>query len=154
MSHIRSHRDDAEYRALFQAGTWLVRPPLLRDRLEVALARAQRLNKQVVVLFVDVHVPNEYTSGQGKTLDLLPLIAGRLRSAVRIDDTVGSVGANEFVVICNDITDEHDLDLIVARLEAVFAARVFPDEEQPTLSADIRGRVSRSRDRAVDLLQR
>jgi GGDEF domain-containing protein len=154
MRHVWSHRDDdAEYRALFHNGLWLVKPPLLRDRLEVALARAQRVNKRVVVLFVTVDVPDDYTSGRGRSIDLLPLIAGRLRSAVRPDDTVGAVGPFDFVVICNDVTEDDDLERIAARLEAVVTARVFPSEEQPDLSARVTGRIARPRDRAIDLLK-
>ena len=153
MKHVWGNRDEeAQYRALFHAGTWLVKPALLRDRLEMALARAQRLHRLVAVIRVDVEVPAEYTSGRGKLLNLLPLVAGRLRSAVRPDDTVGAVGDYRFVVVCNDLGDVEDLDRIIERLEGVITARVFPDEEQPTLSATVTGRIARPRDRAVDLL--
>ena len=132
MKHVWGNRDEeAQYRALFHAGTWLVKPALLRDRLEVALARAQRLHRLVAVVRVDVEVPAEYTSGRGKLLNLLPLVAGRLRSAVRPDDTVGAVGDYRFVVVCNDLGDVEDLDRIIERLEGVITARSFQTKSSP-----------------------
>jgi diguanylate cyclase (GGDEF)-like protein len=142
------------YEELFDPATRLPRPPLVRDRLEIALARAARTRRNVGVLFVDVQVPGDLPSGLGSTFDVLPLIAGRLRSAVRPDDTVGRLGDYEFVVICNEVTDEADLAALADRLRSVIGVRVFLDESRSVMSADVEVRFARSRDRATDLLQR
>ncbi|HEY7106794.1 MAG TPA: diguanylate cyclase [Acidimicrobiia bacterium] len=148
-----SHLDEG-YRQLFDPATRLPRPALLRDRLEVALARATRTKRRVGVLFVDVEVPDDIPSGRGSSFDVLPLIAGRLRSAVRPDDTVARVGEHEFVVICNDVTDDLDLAAVAERLESVIGVRIFLDEAKSVLSARVEARLGAPGDRAVDLLTR
>jgi GGDEF domain-containing protein len=143
---------DSTYQSLFDPRTRLVGAALLRDRLEMALVRAERRHRLVGLLFVHVDVPADLVAAAGKSFDLLPLIAGRLRSAVRPDDTVARVGDLDFVVVCNDLVDREDILTIMDRLETVVALRVFLDESKSSLSATIRGRVGGARDRAVDLL--
>ncbi len=72
----RRANDDAEYRALFDPATRLVKPALLRDRLGIALARASREKLHVAVLYVQVVVPPELRHARTRSLDVLPLIAG------------------------------------------------------------------------------
>lgn len=145
---------DREYRELFDPATRLARRPLLRDRLEVALARASRTRRAVGVLFVDVDVPEDLASMRGSSFDVLPLIAGRLRSAVRPDDTVGRVGEYEFVVVVNEVADEVDLAAVAERLRSVIGVRIFLDESRSVLSAHIEPRLGRPRAHATDLLAR
>ena len=157
MKTLHDDTDDAtegDYQSLFDPATRLARPALLRDRLEVALARAARTRRNVGVLFVDVHVPDDLPAGSGSSFDVLPLIAGRLRSAVRPDDTVGRLGQFEFVVICNELVDFADVEVVADRLRSVIGVRVFLDETRSVLSADIEVRLGRPRDRARDLLTR
>jgi diguanylate cyclase (GGDEF)-like protein len=145
---------DRDYQSLFDPATRLARPPLLRDRLEVALARAARTRRMVGVLFVDVDVPADLPVGSDSSFDVLPLIAGRLRSAVRPDDTVGRIGEFEFVVICNDLVELADVGAVADRLRSVIGVRVFLDETKSVLSARVESRLARPRDRARDLLIR
>jgi diguanylate cyclase (GGDEF)-like protein len=152
--HDHDEHLERDYQSLFDPATRLARPALLRDRLEVALARAARTRRHVGVLFVDVHVPDDLPAGSGSSFDVLPLIAGRLRSAVRPDDTVGRVGEFEFVVICNEVTDQADVEAVADRLRSVIGVRVFLDETRSVLSARIEVRLGRPRDHARDLLAR
>ena len=154
MKLLHHTTDDVDhvYRSLFDPSSRLVGPALLRDRLEMSLVRAERRYRLVGVLFVHVDVPSDLTDAAGRTFDLLPLIAGRLRSAVRPDDTVARVGDWDFVVVCNDLVGSEAILTIVERLESVVSVRVFLDETKSAPSARIRGRVGRPRDRAIDLL--
>jgi GGDEF domain-containing protein len=153
--HDEQHEQvDSDYQSLFDDATRLARPALLRDRLEVALARAARTRRMVGVLFVDVEVPPDLPVGGSSSFDVLPLIAGRLRSAVRPDDTVGRIGEFEFVVICNEVVEASDLDLVAERLRSVIGVRVFLDETKSVLSARVESRLGRPRDHARDLLTR
>jgi diguanylate cyclase (GGDEF)-like protein len=153
MGILRERDKHLDYQELFDPATRLPRPHLVRDRLEVALARAGRTRRNVGVLFVDVRVPEE-SFGAGTSFDVLPLIAGRLRSAVRPDDTVGRLGEYEFIVVCNDIVDGLDLVALADRIRAVIGVRVFLDESKSVMSAEIDARLGQPRDRAVDLMSR
>jgi GGDEF domain-containing protein len=143
---------ELEYDELFDPATRLVRPALLVDRLDVALARAARQRRLVGVLFVRVGVPDDVASTAGDSFDLLPLMAGRLRSAVRPDDTVGRVGEHEFVVVCNGLTAPADIDEIADRLRSVMSVRVFLDESKSVLTTEVRTTAATPRDTARDVL--
>jgi GGDEF domain-containing protein len=146
------HDIDAGYHDLFDGRTRLAKPALVRDRLDIALARATRRDRLVGLLFVSVDVPDELVPRNQRGLDPLPLIAGRLRSAVRPDDTVGRSGDYEFIVVVNDLTTAEDLALIEQRLHEVIGVRIFLDESRSVLSARIDARLGRPGDRALDLL--
>ena len=148
----RRANDDAEYRALFDPATRLVKPALLRDRLGIALARASREKLHVAVLYVQVVVPSELRHARTRSLDVLPLIAGRLRSAVRPDDTVGRVGEHDFVIVCNDLANDEEADRIAERIRQVIALKVFLDDGRPVLAADVAVRVARAGDDVEKLL--
>jgi len=145
---------DDEYRALFDPATRLAKPALLRDRLETALAHASRRDRMTGLLFVHVEIPADLAPAQGKLLDLLPLIAGRLRSAVRPGDTVARVGELDFVMVVNELADAGDLYLITERVQQVIGVRVFLDESRSVLSAEVETVIAHPGDRAVDLLTR
>ena len=145
---------EAAYRELFDPATRLARPALLRDRLEVALARAARHQHLVGLLFVTVEVPSDLRASRTNPFDVLPLIAGRLRSAIRPDDTVARTGQYDFVIVVNDLVEVDDLDLVLERLHGVIGVRVFLDESRSVLSAHIDACIGRPGDRAPELLLR
>jgi diguanylate cyclase (GGDEF)-like protein len=78
---------------------------LLHDRLERALARAQREEKGVAVLFIDLNgfkpVNDQYGHESGDMV--LKVVGQRLAGAVRDADTVGRIGGDEFLVILPDV---------------------------------------------------
>jgi GGDEF domain-containing protein len=143
---------DAGYHDLFDGPTRLAKPALVRDRLDIALARAARRNRFVGLLFVSVDVPDDLLPQNQRGLDPLPLIAGRLRSAVRPDDTVGRSGDYDFIVVVNDLTTAEDLAFIEQRLHDVIGVRIFLDESRSVLAARIDARLGRPGDRVLDLL--
>jgi len=80
---------------------------LLRDRLEQAIAHAQRRGERVALLFIDLDrfkLIND-TLGHQMGDKLLQQVAARLREAVRADDTVSRQGGDEFVIVLQEIRD-------------------------------------------------
>jgi len=57
----------------------------------------------------------------------------RLRSSLRVDDTIARVGTREFVVVCNDLSSGEDVPRIVERLLETKQRRltIVGDETQP-----------------------
>jgi len=141
------------YEDLFDPPTRLVRPALLRDRLDVAIARAARRRRRVGVLSIQVRVPADLLANAAPSFDLLPLIAGRLRSAVRPDDTVGRVGEHHFVVVCNDLVEDGDIEVVAERLQSVLGVRVFLDERRSVMQADVETMLVGPRGSAREVLE-
>jgi diguanylate cyclase (GGDEF)-like protein/PAS domain S-box-containing protein len=127
------------HRALHDALTNLPNRVLLRDRIEGALARAERHGTGIAVFFLDLDgfkVLND-THGHAAGDEILRVIADRLREAVRADDTVARFGGDEFVIVCHDVPNEERATMIAHRVAAAIAVPVSLHEQDVVLRASI-----------------
>jgi len=110
---------------------------LLLDRLVQALVRARRRLCVVAVIFLDLDrfktVNDRFGHQAGD--ELLKLVAERLRSCVRAEDTVARFGGDEFVILLEDEPETEEVITVAKRVlnrfEAPFelaheAVRVVP----------------------------
>lgn len=90
-----------QHLAHFDALTGLPNRVLLNDRISHALSLAQRSKTQLAVLLLDVDHFKNVNDNLGHTVgdNLLVELAGRLRSAVREEDTVSRLGGDEFLLL-------------------------------------------------------
>ncbi len=117
-----SERKRAEEIISFQAyHDQLTRLPnriLFRDRLELAIAQAQRKSGSLAVMFVDIDrfklVNDTYGHASGDTL--LRGIASRLSSSLRRGDTLARLGGDEFTILLPDIADAEDAEVIARKI--------------------------------------
>ncbi len=90
----------------------------LVDRLDLALARSRRSGRSVAVLFCDLDrfkaVNDRYGHDRGDRL--LIEVARRIVGAVRPSDTVCRLGGDEFVVVCDDLVDADQAQVIAERV--------------------------------------
>ena len=114
---------------------------LALDRLRQALHYASRLDRRVGVILLDLDEFKVLNDSVGHRAgdDLLQQVARRLRAAVRLGDTVARLGGDEFMVVCANLVDDAELDLVAARLTAAFDAPFVIGEESRyvTVSAGI-----------------
>lgn len=100
---------------------------LLHDRLERALARAQREGKGVAVLFVDLNgfkpVNDRYGHESGDMV--LKVVGQRLAGGVRDADTVGRIGGDEFLVILPDVGTRDAADQVRFKLDALVRQPIY-----------------------------
>lgn len=121
-----SERKRAEEIISFQAYhdqlTHLPNRVLFKDRLELAIAQAQRRNGALAVMFIDVDrfkLVND-TFGHAEGDALLRAIAARLSATLRRGDTLARLGGDEFTVLLPDIARPEDAEVIARKvLEAI-----------------------------------
>ena len=157
-------RKDAEERLRFVAThdalTTLPNRVMFGQRLEHALAQAQRHGRRLAVLFLDLDRFKVINDTLGHELGdaLLREVARRLRQTLRTSDTVARLGGDEFVVLLEEVpeplfvaTVAHKIIAAVAEghvlagreyhVTASVGASTFPDDaaDAPTLlkNADI-----------------
>lgn len=93
------------YLAHFDAVTNLPNRTLFYDRLEHAIAQAQRYKQKLAILFLDLDGFKQVNDNFGHHVGdgLLQAVAERLNENARSMDTVARVGGDEFVFILNDL---------------------------------------------------
>jgi diguanylate cyclase (GGDEF)-like protein/PAS domain S-box-containing protein len=118
----RAAEEQIEYQAYHDALTGLPNRALFRDRLTVALAHAKRLEGSLAVMFLDLDSFKFVNDTLGHSLgdELLKVVAGRLLSALREEDTIARMGGDEFTVLIGDLRSPDDAAKIAQKLlEAV-----------------------------------
>jgi diguanylate cyclase (GGDEF)-like protein/PAS domain S-box-containing protein len=114
----RRHADELFHRAVHDPLTGLANRALLLDRLDHALARADRRAGTLAVLYVDLDGFKAVNDAWGHAVgdEVLQTVAERLTGAIRPEDTVARFGGDEFVVLCEDLTEPFDAIRVARRI--------------------------------------
>ncbi len=145
-----------EHQALHDPLTGLPNRTLFLDRLSLALARMERSPTTVAVLFIDLDrfkVVND-SLGHDAGDRLLAAVAGRLRAAVRPGDTAARFGGDEFTVLCEGMTSEHDAVLVAERISDAVLRPFTLEEGEACLSSSIGIAMASSHDDVPEALIR
>jgi len=112
---------------------------LLSERIEHANKRAQRSHAPAAMLFIDLDGFKRVNDTHGHDTGdrLLQAIAVRLPRLVRPSDTVARIHGDEFVILCEDLHDQADLDLIVERIRLSFERPFQLGDVQVSITASI-----------------
>lgn len=125
LSYVRfsNSRQAKENRLFYLANhdrlTGLANRNLFYDRLQHAISRQHRSGKRMAVLFLDMDrfKPVNDTYGHVVGDRVLQLIASRIKTALRGEDTVARLGGDEFSILLEDIDSTREVDKVVARLK-------------------------------------
>jgi diguanylate cyclase (GGDEF)-like protein/PAS domain S-box-containing protein len=105
ISAVKHSEAQLEHMAHHDALTGLPNRSLLNDRIDTALRRAQRADRMVAVIFLDLDRFKDINDSFGHAVgdQVLKQVAARLRETIRDEDTVARLGGDEFVILMEDI---------------------------------------------------
>ncbi|MBK1643825.1 hypothetical protein CKO25_03945 [Thiocapsa imhoffii] len=130
---------DLWWRATHDPNTRLPNRILICDRLEHALQRSEHRRRWVAVLVIDLDDFRLLNDNYGHPIgdQALVQVAGRLLGQVHPGDTVGYLGADEFVVLCEQVTHTDDVVRLAEQINAVLRLPLQLDNHDITCTASI-----------------
>ena len=119
---------------------------LLNDRVNQAIALAQRHKKKVAVLFLDLDGFKHINDSLGHPIGdkLLQSIATRLTECVRASDTVSRQGGDEFVVLLSEVEEPTGVTVTAEGSGHAVADPLSSERQDLHLPADWAGRLLRA----------
>lgn len=127
------------HQATHDALTGLPNRELMLDRLEQSLRQAQRRERLLALLFLDLdrfkHIND--TLGHDIGDQLLRQVAGRLRDAVRRTDTVCRLGGDEFVILAAEPARVEDVADLAEKIVGVMARPFLLNRHELHLTTSI-----------------
>jgi diguanylate cyclase (GGDEF)-like protein/PAS domain S-box-containing protein len=118
--------------------TGLANRALFRDRLDQALARAERSDRSLAVLLVDLDGFKQVndTLGHDAGDQLLQEVAQRFNGVVRSSDTVARFGGDEFALLLEEVAD-HEAAALAHRLLERLATPITVVGREVVLGASV-----------------
>ena len=152
----RAFEEQLRHRAFHDPLTQLANRALFYDRIEHALTREARDDRQVAVMFLDLDDFKVVNDEMGHAMgdELLVGVAGRLRGCLRSADTVARLGGDEFGVLLEHVAGPNEVVQAAERLLARFDEAFLVHGEPHKVSLSIGIAVSGNGERSVDEMLR
>jgi diguanylate cyclase (GGDEF)-like protein/hemerythrin-like metal-binding protein/PAS domain S-box-containing protein len=139
ITHLADRLSDIEHLAYHDALTELPNRKLLEERLEFALANADRNKECLVVCYLDLDgfklVNDQFGHEAGD--EVLKTTAQRLRHVLRTNDTVSRVGGDEFILLLGDLKKPEDYKELLARILLEIEQPIQLEKEKVKVTASI-----------------
>ena len=109
--------------ALHDPLTELPNRRLFRDRLDQAIARADRAKVRCAVLYMDLNDFKTVNDTHGHALGDLVLaeVASRLKACMRRSDTLARIGGDEFVAVVPEISGPEEIAAVSVKIQSAMA---------------------------------
>ena len=125
--------------AHYDSLTGLPNRATLKQRVEDAVALANRLRKHAAVLFLDLDrfkLIND-TLGHAVGDELLAAVGNRLKMALREVDAISRVGGDEFIIVLLNLTAWKDAGILAAKLLKALSKPFFIGSHELYVTASI-----------------
>ncbi len=128
-----------EYLANHDALTGLPNRISFRELLHQALARAQRFNNYVALLFIDLDNFKSVNDSLGhKAGDaVLKEVAVKLKKCIRAYDTIARVGGDEFIGILQDLKNKEDAEIVSRKILKTLTDPILFENKECKIGASI-----------------
>jgi diguanylate cyclase (GGDEF)-like protein len=129
---------------------------LFMDRLEHALARAERRGNQVAVLFTDLDNFKIINDSLGHEVgdQLLVAVAERIKDCLRPEDTAARLGGDEFTILVEEVDGVRDAVRVAERIAESLQPPFSLDQHEVFSTTSIGIALSSpSQEQAADLLR-
>ncbi|HEX4333011.1 MAG TPA: EAL domain-containing protein [Usitatibacter sp.] len=138
-SSLRDANAELQRLVLHDSLTKLPNRLLLEDRLQQAVTESARAGERGAVLFVDLDRFKTLNDSLGHFAGdtVLRTVAERLRSAVRLEDTVSRLGGDEFVVLLRHVASVEDAGEVARKVIESVARPIMLDEHELRIGASI-----------------
>lgn len=112
---------------------------LLKDRLEHAIDSAQRNERLVAVLVLDIDGFKRINDRMGHAAgdSLLQEVASRLRDVVRTSDTLVRLGGDEFVILLENARTLSEINRVINRIITALRIRIAINGRSEQVSASL-----------------
>lgn len=136
---IKEHEKQLKHIAHFDALTTLPNRVLLADRLDQAMAQANRHKQQLAVAYLDLDGFKAVNDKHGHEIgdQFLVQISSQMRTILRDGDTLARIGGDEFVAVLLDLADVGASESLLQRLLVASARAVRVGELVLQCSASI-----------------
>lgn len=139
ISERKAVEERIKFLAQHDALTGLPNRTLFFDRLNQALALAQREGRRLAMMFVDLNnfKPVNDTLGHDVGDRLLQAVAHRIEATLRASDTVARIGGDEFVVLLPNLERLEDVERVIEKIGQGLALPFDLDGRQVAMSASV-----------------
>ncbi len=122
ISNLKESQEQLDHLAHHDALTDLPNRLLYVERLTQAIKHAERQNKQLAIVFIDLDRFKNINDSLGHPAgdQLLCLVAERLEDVVREDDTVARISGDEFVLLLEDIGSSNNAAHVAQKVMRIF----------------------------------
>jgi diguanylate cyclase (GGDEF)-like protein/PAS domain S-box-containing protein len=131
--------EELQYRATHDVLTDLPNRLLFSDRLSLALMQAQRNQKRLAVMLLDMDYFKNVNDTMGHSAGdrLLRVVGNRLSGLLRSGDTVARVGGDEFLLLLSEIGGIEDANTIAQKILEAFRKPFILDEREIMITTSI-----------------
>jgi diguanylate cyclase (GGDEF)-like protein/PAS domain S-box-containing protein len=119
----KHYEEQLRKQALYDTLTGLPNRTYFMDQLERAIARGERTERAIFVLFIDIDRFKTINDSLGHDVgdELLQTMAERMLGCIRRNDVLARLGGDEFVLLLDDAVSEPVLDKVVGRILSTVA---------------------------------
>jgi diguanylate cyclase (GGDEF)-like protein len=136
---LRAANEELQHLVLHDTLTKLPNRLLLEDRVQQAVEECRRAGAQCAVLFVDLDRFKTLNDSLGHFAGdtVLRTVAERLRSAVRLEDTVSRLGGDEFVVLLKNVARAQDAAEVARKIIEALGRPMLLNETELRIGSSI-----------------